>query len=101
MPTASLPRNLTTLRSPSNLLYHRSGLHLDGLHRTSRPIAEPDGPLACYRANRLGNPRWGFGYVIATIGPSWEIGTEQANILTEEQDFLPGINARVSILSKR
>ena len=54
---------------------------------------------ACYRADRLGNPRWGLGYVITTIAPSWEMGSENTNVITEEQRFLPDINDWVSTLS--
>lgn len=74
MLTATLPRNLTTLRSPSNLFYHRSGKHLDGLPR--KRAQSLTRPSAHYRADRLGNPRWGLDYVVTTIGPSWEMGTE-------------------------
>ncbi len=90
MPTAIFSLNLTTLRSPSNLLYpcKQRGLHPDGLRRASQPKADPDGSRARCTADRLCNPRCGLGYVITTIGPSWEMGTEQTNILTEERDFL-------------
>jgi hypothetical protein len=101
MLTATLPRSLTALRSPSKLLYRRSGLHPDGLLRTRQLKATPNGTSACYRADRLGNPRWGLDYVIATIGPSWEIGTEQTNILTEEQQFLQELKDLVSLPSPR
>ena len=74
MPTAILPRSLTTLGSPSNLLYHRSGLHPDGLPRQHVQMLQ--WPSACYCVDRHSNPRWGLGYVITTIGPSWEIETE-------------------------
>lgn len=100
MLTVNLPPSLATLRSLSNLLYRRSGQHPDGLPRTRQPIAVPNGTSAGYGSEKMRTPRWGLGYVITTIGPSWEIGTENKNH-TQERDFLPGINARVSIPSIR
>src|SRR3989338_10535584 len=97
MPTATLPHSLTALRSPSNLLYRLSGLHPDGLPRERVQMLQR--PSACYRADRLGNPRWGLGYVITTIAPSWEMGSHNTNIITEEKRFLQDINDWVSTLS--
>ena len=87
MATPILPRSLTTLRLATNLLYRRSGLHLDGLHRTRQLKAAPHSPLACYRADRLGNPRWGF---LMSRDMQSVVGNGDCltNILTQERDFL-------------
>lgn len=100
MPTATLSSSLTTLRSPSNLLCpcKQGGRHPDGLPRQS--CANATWPSACYRADRLGNPRWGLDYVITTIGQSWEMVTEQTNIISEERQFLPALKDWVSLPSK-
>lgn len=56
-------------------------------------------PHACCR-NMVDNPRWGLGYVITTIGPSWEMGTEKLNNLTQERQFLQALKGLVSLPKK-
>ena len=87
MATPILPRSLATLRLATNLWYRRSGLHLDGLHRTRQLKAAPDSPLACYRADRLGNPRWGF---LMSLDMQSVVGNGDcfSKILTEGRNFL-------------
>ena len=98
MPTEILSPSLTTLRSPSNLLYHLSGLHPDGLHRARQPMATPDSSRASYIAEKQCNPRWGLDYVIATIAQSWEMVSE-TKTLTQERHFLPVLKNWVSMPS--
>ncbi len=100
MHTVSFPRCLTTLGSPSNLLYLRRGLHLDGLHRARQLKAAPNGTHACYRADRLDNPRWGF---LMSLDGQSVVGNRDCltKTLTQEWHFLPVINDRVSMPSKR
>ncbi len=100
MHTAILSPSFTTLRSPSNLLCRKSGQHPDGLRRASQRRADPDSSHARCAADRPRNPRWGLDYVITTTGPSWEIGTENSNVITQERRFLQALNGSVSTPSK-
>lgn len=72
MPKTNSSKNLSTGSLSGNLLYRRSGLHLDGLRRAQ-------GSHAHYYAYKPSNPRWGLDYVVTTIGQSWEIVTEDKN----------------------
>ena len=99
MHTVSFPRSLTTLGSPSNLLYLRRDLHLDGLHRARQLKVVPNGSHAHCAADRLHNPRWGF--LTSLDGQSVVGNKDCTNNLTQGRHFLPDINVRVSMPKKQ
>ena len=98
MPTVIMSRSLTTVRSPSNLLYpcKQRGLHPDGLPRQRVQMLQR--PSACYRVDRLGNPRGGF---LTSLDEQSVVGNGDCltNTLTQERQFLPVINDWVSLPS--